>query len=148
MPRLDWDSDVRPILVAVKQAADESDDILHRLDSRAVEAAAGREAGDLATFAALDALSGAGYVEGVAGFGDPPTWMFIKLTEKGRQEVSGWPVTPGADYGAQFIEELDRRIEDAPDDQERTRLERFREAAGEIGKGVITGVLTNMARGL
>lgn len=148
MPRLDWDDDVRPVLVAVKQAADASDDIHRRIDSRAIEASLGREEGDLETFAALEALSDAGYVEGQAGFGNPPTWFFLKLTEKGRQEVSGWPVTPGADYGAKFIEELDRRIEDAPDDQERTRLQRFREAAGEIGKGVITGVLTDMARGL
>lgn len=148
MPRLDWDDDVRPILVAVKQAADESDDIMQRLDSRAIEAAAGRDEGDLGIFTALTALSEAGYVEGVAGFGDPPTWMFVKLTEKGHQEVSGWPVTPGGDYGAKFIEELDRRIEDAPDDAERTRLQRFRDAAGDIGKGVITGVLTDMASGL
>ena len=92
VPRLDWNDDVRPVLVAVKQAADESDDIHRRIDSRAIEAALGREEGDLGTFAALQGLSDAGYVEGQAAFGNPPTWHLLNLTEKGRQEVSGWPV--------------------------------------------------------
>jgi hypothetical protein len=85
---------------------------------------------------------------GRVGFGDPPVMFFIKLTEKGRQEVAGWPVAPGADFGAKLLDELERRIANAGDEEERTRLQRFRDAVADVGKGVVTGILADMARGI
>jgi hypothetical protein len=60
--------------------------------------------------------------------------------------VAGWPATPGADYAAKLVDLLDELIEAATDDDERNRLQRFREAVVSVGTGVVTGVLTDLAR--
>jgi hypothetical protein len=44
------------------------------------------------------------------------------------------------------VDLLDERIEAATGDDERNRLQRFREAVVSVGTGVVTGVLTDLAR--
>lgn len=137
------------MLVAVKDALDATDDLIRGTDLDAVHAALGDAAKDeKATVAALDVLADADYIDATIGYGNPPKALRIKLLEKGRQEVSGWPASPGGDYGAKLLDELERRIAEADDEEERTRLQRFRDAVADVGKGVVTGVLTDMARGL
>jgi len=149
MPRLDWEADVRPVLVAVKDVLDATDDLIRGADLESVHTALGdRAVSEGVTHAALEELRRTDYIEGRVGFGNPPVMFFIKLTEKGRQEVAGWPVAPGADFGAKLLDELERRIADAGNEEERTRLQRLRDAVADVGKSVITSILTDMARGL
>lgn len=80
-----WEHEAKPVLEAVARA-----DPTHS----SINAQLGREDGDPRTDRALSALVETGYIEGeweidqMSGrvvLGDP------QLTEKGRQEVSGWP---------------------------------------------------------
>lgn len=148
MPRLDWETDVRPVLVAVKDALDATDDLVRGADHESVHAALGDQAVSAqATFAALEELRRLDYIEGKAGFGNPPAMFMVKLLEKGRQEVSGWPASPGADYGAKLLDEIERRIADEPDETKRSRLAELRDGIKSVGVGVVTALLTDLARG-
>lgn len=148
MPRMEWEVDVRPVLVAVRDALDATDDLIRGADHESVHAALGDNAVSAqATFAALEELRRLDYIEGAAGFGDPPMMMLIKLLEKGRQEVSGWPASPGADYGAKLLDEIERRIAAEPDETKRTRLAELRDGIKSVGVGVVTALLADLARG-
>jgi hypothetical protein len=70
----------------------------------------------------------------------------IEATEKGSQEVAGWP-KPGAAGGDQ-LELLLRLLDDkiaAPETppEEKTRLQRVRDSLGGAGRDIIVGVLSN-----
>ena len=70
----------------------------------------------------------------------------IEATEKGLQEVAGWP-KPGAAGGDQ-LELLLRLLDDkiaAPETppEEKTRLQRVRDSLGGAGRDIIVGVLSN-----
>ena len=67
----------------------------------------------------------------------------IEPTEKGLQLLRAWP---GSETDAELLLRLlDERIANEPPGEERTRLERFRDAAADLGKGALLAVLTGWA---
>ena len=68
------------------------------------------------------------------------------LGEKALQRVAGWPGESG-DLASALLELIDRRLADpAVSEDERGRLERLREALSDVGKGVVTGLLTGLVK--
>jgi hypothetical protein len=144
MSRLDWDSEVRPVLVAIYRVLNEAESVSAQVESEEVNRLLGREPRDERLDFVLAYLQRADYIDGYRAFGG--VWNNITLLGPGLVEVAGWPATPGEDYAAKLLDVLDERIAEAPDPEERTRLERFRDAVGTVGTGVVTGVLTDLAR--
>lgn len=64
------------------------------------------------------------------------------LAPNGRRAVRQWPSGQLVD---DFLAELERRIEAAPDEQEKSRLRRLVGTAGEVGKDILTEVLSAVA---
>jgi len=71
----------------------------------------------------------------------------LQLSEKGYQAVAGWPSRPGDDVFVRLLDVLQERIDGAPTETERTRLEKFRDGAVGVGKDVLTDVLSKAATG-
>jgi hypothetical protein len=77
---------------------------------------------------------------------DSDEWLAIRLAEKGRRFVGMWP---SDDAARALLELLDERIAQEDDPDERTRLQGLREAAKNVGQGVLSGVLVEaFKRGL
>ena len=53
-----------------------------------------------------------------------------------------WPT----DAAAAFLADLDRRIDAATDEQERSKLQRWRDAAGDVAKQVVAEVIVAAGR--
>jgi transcriptional regulator GlxA family with amidase domain len=90
---------------------------------------------------ALLLLRDMGYVGGYKASG--PRLDLISATEKGLQETMAWPV-PGDARVAGFealLSLLDERIQQAQTTDERTRLQRLRDSAADLGTGVAGEVL-------
>lgn len=81
------------------------------------------------------------YVQGsdATAMGGTPYFLNVELLERGRREVGAWPSQEGALEG--FLELLAQRASEAEDEDERTRLERLREVAGDVGRPVLSGLL-------
>jgi hypothetical protein len=66
----------------------------------------------------------------------------FRLGEKALQSVAGWP-GGSADLASELLALIDRRLADpAVSQDERGRLERLRQTLSDVGKGVVTGLLT------
>lgn len=105
----------------------------------------GREADDPRTSAILWELVETGYVEAKFSMGSTPRPHLIRLTEKGSQQVAGWPSRPGEDLYPALLAALEERIANATPG-EQPRLEKLRDGIVAVGQGVVTGVLTDVAR--
>jgi hypothetical protein len=136
---LDWQTEVLPALVAAYELIDESTDGF--IDGENVAAKLGRDADESSFYSLFRQLDDADYVNvQVWGGGMAPPAM-IGPTEKGLQITRGWPGR-GGESTEILLRLLDERIAD-PDvpEEERTRLERLRDAAGDVSKGVLQSVL-------
>jgi hypothetical protein len=96
----------------------------------------------------VDRLARAGYlgnaVDKMMTCGDARPWHFMPmLAERGAREVGQWPT---ADAFAALLEVLDSRIEEETQPAERTKLQKFRDAATDVGKGVFVGILLDIAK--
>ncbi len=67
----------------------------------------------------------------------------LRLLPRGRQLVRQWP---SSDPAEAFLQLLAERIAEEPDPEERNRLEGVRDSAGQVGKGVLTGVITALVQ--
>lgn len=67
----------------------------------------------------------------------------LRLLPRGRQAVRQWP---SADPAEAFLQALAQRIAVEPDPEQRGRLEKLRASTGEVGKGVLTGVVTALVQ--
>jgi hypothetical protein len=138
---LDFDTEHMPVLVATYDLLDETvggtvegDDIAARL---------GREPDDSLLYDVFRRLDGTGYINVLAWGGGMALPSLIEPTEKGLQILRAWP---GSETDAELLLRLlDERIADESIGEERTRLERFRDAAAELGKGALLAVLTTWA---
>ena len=104
---------------------------------------------DLANRAALDpqttargvrALVDAGYMTGAdASTLDGYDLLAPRLLERGRRAIGQWPSEQTFEA---FLQALDEQIVETEDPLERSRLEKLRAAAADVGKGVVGAVLT------
>jgi len=98
----------------------------------------------------VDRLAAAGYlttsVHKTMTGGDPRPWSVVSpdLGEAGLRAVGAWP---SADPYDALVAVLQRSIAAESDPDERSRLQRFASAVADVGKGVVTGVLVELARG-
>lgn len=67
-----------------------------------------------------------------------------RLTPKGRRQVGQWP---SDDVVTELLAGLQAKIDAEPDPVERSRLERLRDAAGEVSRSVLSAVVTAAAKG-
>jgi hypothetical protein len=90
-------------------------------------------------------LEEGGYVTDV--YSPDPHWrpQFVGLAQKGREIVTGWPSGPADALLSALVSEVDRGIEEAHTEDERSRLRRFREFLLGAGRDVVVGVLTRYA---
>ena len=100
---------------------------------------------DRQTIRAFQLLQTRGYIDSQSAWGEAVPWL-IRATEKGLQQTSGWPAPErSSDVGA-LISVLDERIQDRhTSDEDRTRLQRWRAAVAELGKGIVSEVLASYA---
>lgn len=135
---MDW-SKVEPVLRATYGLL--ADKL--QAEPEEVAAALGRDADDEATTRALQDLAAYGYIDGIGGSrvqGRAP--RSIRQTERGLQYCAGWP-KPGSEsvFVAQFLTAIDARANDASvPAEERSRLKKLFDAAGAVGKDVLTEV--------
>jgi hypothetical protein len=72
--------------------------------------------------------------------------IFFRLGERALQRVAGWPGA-GGDLASELLALIDQRLEDPTvSEDERTRLERLRDTVGDVGKGVVSGLLTALIK--
>ena len=141
---LDWKQDVQPVLLAVYTALVEAGSPFG-VDQAAINAALGREPDDPHTDRVLYELERWNFIEASAA--TDATWgpLLARLTEKGLQHTAGWPVAGGHDLADRLVWALEQRIAQAETEDERTKLQRARDAVLGIGRDVLTEVLTNIA---
>lgn len=109
----------------------------------------GREEGDIQTWRTIGELLDGDWLDVTAGryqF-ERPNWpLQIVVTDKARQFLDGWPSGGGDVLYSRFLEALDEAIASANSPEERTRIEKLRTDAGDVGKGVLVSILSNLAR--
>jgi hypothetical protein len=143
---MDWGTRVLPVLAAVGRAyANPQPEI--GVSAAAINAELGREESDPATGLVLDELVMAGYLTDTMSTDVSVGPLFCRLTEKGLQATAGWPSASGEAVFERLLVLLDDAIAAAPTDEERSKLERVRDGVLDVGKSVITGVLTALATG-
>ena len=131
-----WDELEQPILEAVAELEDE----LARVHLRDVVARSGLPAERVKI--GVGRLLPTDLIEGnvLPGDGDRLNHVAgLRLLPRGRQAVGQWP---SADPAEAFLELLTQRIATEDDPEDRGRLEKLRDSAGQVGKGVATSVLT------
>lgn len=135
MAERSWETLEQPILEAVAEREDRQDSWC---DIAAVAAQAGLPAEQvtigvrrLLATDLLDGNYGTAY-DGSDAFG-------LSLLPKGRQAVGQWPSSNPAEA---FLQVLAHRIAVEEDHEVRGRLEKLRDSAGHVGKGVAAGIIT------
>jgi len=141
----DWHENIMPLLcVAADLESTLPPDGLVTQD--ALNVTLGRPLGDPQTSTALMQLSSAGYFRDELSIDEIDGPIAFRLGEKALQRVAGWPGGSG-DLASELLALIDRRLADpAVSEDERGRLERLRQTLGEVGKGVVTGLLTALVK--
>lgn len=138
-----WYEREAPILEVVytREEAGDRTDLNHVAEATGLDpAVAGR---------AVRSLVESDYLDGsdVTGLDDVLTFLNLRLLERGRREIGQWPPGPAE----ALIALLDRRIDATTDPDERSRLERFRDAAAlfvrDVGTQTAGTILGNAAGG-
>jgi hypothetical protein len=136
----DWNTEIRPVLNAVKKAIDSNG--YGYAESDEINAVLGRAADTQATDLSLSKLRDAGFIEGYRG---ADAWSNCTLAEKGLQTVAGWPVRPGDDTYDLLLTSLAQRIEAAPTQEEESKWIKLRDGLVSAGRDLVVDVLSNVA---
>jgi hypothetical protein len=141
----DWQQNVMPLL----KAASELERQLppgSGITQDALNVSLGRPAGDPQTATTLIQLSTAGYLRDEQSVEQVDGPIFFRLGEKALQRVAGWPGA-GGDLTSDLLALIEQRLADPEvSNDERKRLERMRDTVGDVGKGVMTGLLTALIK--
>jgi hypothetical protein len=141
-----WETEALPVLRAVYEISRTKEPDWPYVSQREVNEFLGREPSDPATDRAVWDLGKAGYLAG-AGHVDHLTGPIdFELTEKSLQLFAGWP-SPEQSAADAFLAALAERIE-AASPGERSRLERLRDSASDVGRGVLADIIAGTIRGL
>jgi DNA-binding Lrp family transcriptional regulator len=138
-----WYSRALPIMEVVNEYEDEGRDIV-----AVAEIAETTNLQAQAVLTELKRLVGEGFIgESVReSFGGVPGAADLyspSLREKGARAVNAWP--PDDAYDA-LVTVLDRRLAEETDEDRRGKLQKTRDVVLDVGKGVLTGVLADLAR--
>jgi hypothetical protein len=89
---LNWDTDVRPVLLAVYEAIEESLSLGSgsAAEGERVNSLLGRAPQAADSGPAFEFLHNAGYIRAQFSLADPVPNL-VEITEKGLQQVAGWP---------------------------------------------------------
>lgn len=136
----DWNSDIRPVLDAVKEAIDRGG--IGYAEGGEINSVLGREADNRATDLALSKLRDAGFIDGYRG---AEGWSNCTLVEKGLQTVAGWPARPGDDTYDLLLAILEQRIESAPTEEEKSKWVKLRDGFASAGRDFAIDLLGNLA---
>jgi hypothetical protein len=141
----DWQENILPLLRAAADLERSlSPDGLISRDT--LNAALGRSQGDQQTSTTLMQLSTAGSFRDELSVEQLDGPLAFRLGEKALQRVAGWPGGSG-DLASELLALIDSRLADpAVSQDERGRLERLRQTLGDVGKGVVTGLLTALVK--
>ena len=133
----DWQRDVLPVLRTTYALMDERGQDVLDWEDLGPQLVGERSENEL--YNIFQAIKRGGYAD--VHFAGGMSIAMIQPTEKGLQVTHGWPVPGQSDVDA-LLRLIDARI-NAPDtpDEERTRLQRLREAAGDVGQSVLTSLL-------
>ena len=143
---LDWPNEALPVLHAVHQALlTNNANPGFGVSPEQINAELGREPHDEATAFALMYLIDGGYVRQIMDTDSHFGPAFCTLSERGRQTVAGWPTSPGDALLQSLLEEVERRIETAHSEEEKSALVRFRDFALGMGREVLVSVLSTYA---
>jgi hypothetical protein len=136
-PVFDWQRDVLPVIRATYALMEERGDDF--LDWEDLGPHLTRERSESELYNIFQQIKRGGYAD--VHFAGGMAIAFVQPTEKGLQLTHGWP-TPGQGEVDALLRLLDAMI-DSPDtsDEERTRLQRLREAAGDVSQSILSGVL-------
>jgi hypothetical protein len=146
MPSQQW-TQVEPVLQATWRLAEEriTGSAMLNIPSSEIALAMGESASEEQVALALDQLAKAGYLDVMRVMG--PDVFVEGFTEKGLQLVAGWPTGPAEAMMNALLESIEQQIQGATSEEQRTRLERFREAATGMGRELLLRVLTQAATG-
>lgn len=137
-----WE-EMRPILVTAYRAMDSTPD--GGLDGPELAAACGRDNDDPLWYRDMQMLNESGYLE--VHFGGAMTVVYANGTEKGRQEVQGWP-GPRTDHGAAelLLALLEARANDEQaNEDERKKAGTLRDAVRGVGTDFFSKVISELA---
>jgi hypothetical protein len=140
-----WQQNVMPLLLA---AADIEQELAPGagITQDTLNAALGRPPGDPQTATTLVQLSAADYFRDEQSVEQIEGPISFRLGERALQRVAGWPGA-GGDLASELLALIDQRLEDPTvSEDERTRLARLRDTVGDVGKGVVTGLLTALIK--
>jgi hypothetical protein len=145
----DWETEGFPVLAAAYRVTTRDPENPY-LSQTELNAELGREPNDPRTWRTTSELLDDDWLDVVGNdqfvFERPSFPCRIVLGGKARELLAGWPSSGTEALYERFIAALDESIAAAPNDEERGKLERLRADAGDIGKGVLIGVLSNIHR--
>jgi hypothetical protein len=133
----DWQRDVLPVIRATYALMEERGDDVLEWEDLGPRLGAERTEGEL--YNIFQQIKRAGYAD--VYFAGGMTIAMVRPTENGLQLTHGWPA-PGQSEAEALLRVLDTMIESADtSDEERTRLKRLRDAAGDVSQSVLAGLL-------
>lgn len=136
----DWNSEIRPVLDALKEALDRNG---HGFaDGAEINSVLERDPDDRATDIALSKLRETGFIRGYRGSDE---WSNCTLDEKGLQIVAGWPARPGDDTYEQLLAVLAQRIDSATTEEEKSKWIKLRDGFLDAGRDFAIDLLSNLA---
>jgi hypothetical protein len=135
-----WQSREKALLEAIARG-EETDGVMWDWQRVAAEARLDEDDARLG----LRRLYEADYITGVDETGISGEFRLhdIRLLEKGLVEVGVWPADP---YDA-LLGVVDSQLQAEEDPERASRLSKLKDAIGEVGREVITRVLTEIAKG-
>jgi len=145
---LDWETVARPVLEAVYAAwrarGAPADGVIASSVARAV--GDGDDNGRQ-TRRAVALLVQEGYLDAAGSMVVDNAPAAIIVTGRGMQVVGGWPTTTAEAATYALLVALDRAIEETTEPERKTKLQRFREVALDLGQGTLTEVLARVVTG-
>ena len=140
----DWKTEALPVL----EAAHNTSQANPYVSVEAVNAALGRDVGDPRTWNTIGELIGSGWLDvmgNTAYVYNRPNWpVLMVLSGKSRQLLDSWPADGGDALYDRFMDALAEAAAAATTPEERTGIERIREAVGSIGRGVAVSILSHV----
>jgi hypothetical protein len=137
-----WETEVLPVLEAFYTASGSADADLGVSDN-AVNEVLGREPGDARTDRVVTMLVSTGYLDTtVRSMG----FRYCRITEKGLQITAGWPSGAADAAYTRLLTLIDKHVEEAATDEERSKWERLRDGVVGVGRDVAVDVLSAVAQ--